>query len=233
MKNGVTHHLFVEQSDVEQFTQLVKENTLVHVKPDGGEGGLGKMGTMARFPCYKIMQKYLLEGDTYIQLDSDVILVDDEIIIEGLKCGEDEVKGFYYTRYPTHLLRDKSIPPTDVRFFAMSGMTICAGWKLFNKSIPDNEQDMVVIIDFLLKEGYTPSEDVVLSYLLQRSDFKLTNLVDTFWRVFHANGDIEILNWMDKSRFAEVFNGDFLKEKMLKGEMVDFVSFPLCVGKWS
>lgn len=231
----VVHHIFVEHADLDLFSSLeygegLLSKTLIHVKPDGGEGGLGRSGTMARFPCYKIMQGFLKEGDTYVQLDSDVILVDDEIIIEALKCSENEIRGFYQPEYPTHLQRKEGTPPTDVRFHAMSGMTICAGWKVFNESIPQDEHHMRSIIEFMMAENFTPSEDVVLSYLLQRGHgdkFRLTNLREMFWRVFHPNGDVEILSWLPKERFEKMYNYNFTKDKMTRSEIKEFVTLAL------
>jgi len=191
IKHDVTHHIFVEQSDIPLFMPLERRGkTIIHVKPDGGEGGLGRAGTMARFPCYKAMQTFLKEGDTYIQLDSDV-MIDVEVIPE-LACSADEVKGFFDPNHPVHLERDASIPKTNVRFTHLSGMSICAGWRVFNKSIPKDENKMLEIISFMLDEGFCPSEDVMLSYLLQRADFQLTNLFASFDRTFNSKGDIKV-----------------------------------------
>src|SRR5688572_26007456 len=74
IKCDLIHHLFVEQGDLDLFKSLEDDKTMIHIKPDGGEGGLGRAGTMARFPCYKVMQTFIKEGDTYVQLDSDVII---------------------------------------------------------------------------------------------------------------------------------------------------------------
>lgn len=191
----VTHHLFVEQKDLEQFKWLErdKRNTMVHIKPDGGEGGLGRSGTMARFPCYKVMQSFIKEGDTYVQLDSDVII--DSDIIPELACAPNEIKGFFHPDYPVHLERDASIPPTLVRFSHLSGMSICAGWRRFQESIPADETAMLAIIQYMMDEGFVPSEDVMLSYLLQRSDysdFELTNLFATCDRTFNDKGDVKV-----------------------------------------
>lgn len=191
IKWDVTHHIFVEQKDIEQFKVFEQRGkTLIHIKPDGGEGGLGRAGTLARFPCYKIMQTFIKEGDTYVQLDSDVI-IDSEIIPE-LACSQDEVKGFFNPNYPVHLERPETAPRTSLRFCHMSGMAICAGWRVFHKSIPEDESSMLAIIQFMMDEGFTPSEDVVLSYLLQREDFKLTNLFASYDRAFNAKGDVEV-----------------------------------------
>jgi hypothetical protein len=187
----VTHHIFVEQKDMLLFKGLeARGKTLIHVKPDGGEGGLGRAGTMARFPCYKVMQSFIKDGDTYVQLDSDVIL-EPEIVPE-LACRPNEIKGFFNPDRPVHLERDTSIPPTNVRFCHMSGMSICAGSTVFQKSIPKDESEMLSIIDFMLAEGFTPSEDVMLSYLLQRSNFELTNLFASYDRRFNSKGDVEV-----------------------------------------
>jgi hypothetical protein len=188
VQSEATHHIFVEQKDVELFHPL---NALIHVKPDGGEGGLGRDGTMARFPCYKVMQTFLKEGDSYVQLDSDVRI--EAEIIADLACEPDEIKGFFDPTHPVHLERDASIPPTNVRFTHLSGMSICAGANVFNKSIPQDKAAMLSIIDFMLDEGFTPSEDVMLSYLL-RGAVKLTNLFDKYDRTFNAKGDI----WVTK-----------------------------------
>lgn len=193
IKWDVTHHLFVEQKDFDQFRYLgLKDKTLVHIKPDGGEGGLGRSGTMARFPCYKVMQSFIKEGDTYVQLDSDVI-IDSEIIPE-LACSPNEVKGFFSPDHPVHLERDASIPPTDVRFTHMSGMSICSGSRVFQKSIPGTPSYMLATIQFMMDEGFVPSEDVMLSYLLTSStgDFTLTNLFATCDRTFNARGDVKV-----------------------------------------
>jgi hypothetical protein len=191
LSGGAVHHIFVEQGDYELFRPLVhRGNTLIHIKPDGGEGGLGRAGTMARFPCYKIMQRFIKEGDSYVQLDSDVI-IDPEIIPE-LACSPIEVKGFFDPDRPVHLERDASNKPTDVRFTHLSGMSICAGWHAFQKSIPQSEAEMLSIIDFMLAEGFVPSEDVVLSCLLQRSDFELTNLFASYDRTFNSRGDVKV-----------------------------------------
>lgn len=194
IKWDLTHHIFVEGRDQELFTRLDsrldKGKTMVHLKPDGGEGGLGRSGTMARFPCLKIMQQFIKEGDTFVQLDSDVI-IDSEIIPE-LACSPNEVKGFFDPDHPVHLERDASIPPTDVRFSHLSGMSICAGWRVFQKSIPVDESSMLHRIDFMMREGFVPSEDIMLSYLLQRSDFELTNLFASYDRTFNARGDVKV-----------------------------------------
>ena len=191
IKWDVTHHIFVEEKDIEKFKALEQRSkTMVHIKPDGGEGGLGRAGTMTRFPCYKIMQTFIKEGDTYVQLDSDVIIEPE--IIPQLACYPDEVKGFFNPDHPVHLERTASIPPTEVRFCHMSGMSICAGWRVFQKSIPEDEISMLAIIHYMMDEGFTPSEDVILSYLLQRSYFQLTNLFASCDRAFNAKGDAEI-----------------------------------------
>lgn len=191
VKWDVTHHIFVEQKDLERFKPLEERGrTRVHLKPDGGEGGLGRAGTMARFPCYKTMQSFIKEGDTYVQLDSDVI-IDFEIIPE-LACSPNEVKGFFSPDHPVHLERSAEIPPTNVRFSHLSGMSICAGWQVFQKAIPQDESDMLSIIHFMMGEGFVPSEDVMLSYLLQRSDFELTNLFASYDRTFNDRGDVRI-----------------------------------------
>lgn len=199
IKWDVTHHIFVEQKDLELFKGLEqrvctirqsKGKTIIHIKPDGGEGGLGRAGTMARFPCYKVMQTFIKEGDTYVQLDSDVMI--DSEIIPQLACSPDEVKGFYNPDHPVHLERPAAATRTNVRFCHLSGMTICAGWRIFHKSIPKDESSMLAIIHFMMDEGFTPSEDVILSYLLQREDFELTNLFASCDRTFNDKGDAEI-----------------------------------------
>lgn len=187
----VNHHIFVEQKDFELFKGIEKHGkTIVHIKPDGGEGGLGRSGTMTRFACYKIMQTFIKDGDSYVQLDSDVII--DSDIIPELACKSNEVKGFYNPDYPVHLERSANTPPTNVRFCHLSGMSICAGWEVFHRSIPEDKTKMLSIIDFMMSEGFVPSEDVMLSYLLQRSDFKLTNLFASYDRTFNSKGDAEI-----------------------------------------
>lgn len=191
LKWDLTHYIFVENKDLELFRSLQRRGkTIIHIKPDGGEGGLGRSGTMARFPCYKVMQTFIKEGDTFVQLDSDVI-IDSEIIPE-LACSENEVKGFFDPDHPVHLERDASVPPTDVRFTHMSGMSICAGWKVFQNSIPKDVNTMLSIIEFMMGEGFVPSEDIMLSYLLQRSDFELTNLFASYDRTFNARGDVKV-----------------------------------------
>jgi hypothetical protein len=205
IKWDVTHHIFVEQKDLEQFKVLEQRGkTLIHIKPDGGEGGLGRAGTMARFPCYKVMQTFIKEGDTYAQLDSDVMI--DSEIIPHLACSRDEVKGFFNPDHPVHLERSAAIPGTDVRFSHLSGMSICAGWRVFHKSIPQDETSMLAIIHFMMDEGFTPSEDVILSYLLQRDYFELTNLFSSCDRTFNAKGDAEI------SKMAGIFGTTSFKE---------------------
>ena len=191
IKNNVFHNIFVEQHHIDMFKPLESRgNTLIHLKPGGGEGGLGRSGSMARFPCYLKMKTILQEGDTYAQLDSDVII--DEDCIPKLQCSEYEIKGFFNPDLPVHLERDASIPPTDIRFNHMSGMTICAGWRVFNESIPENEEKMLAIISLMLDNGFCPSEDVMLSYLLSRGRHTITNLFDDCYRAFHPNGDAEI-----------------------------------------
>lgn len=191
IKCDLTHHIFVEQKDLHLFRSIESGKTMIHMKPDGGEGGLGRDGTMARFPCYKVMQSFIKEGDTYVQLDSDVI-IDPEIIPE-LACQEYEVKGFFDPTHPVHLERDASIPPTNVRFIHMSGMSICAGWRVFQEAIPEDENRMLAIIDFMLAEGFVPSEDVMLSYLLWRyTDSRVTNLFASYDRTFNARGDVKV-----------------------------------------
>lgn len=187
----VIHHLFVEQKDIDLFKPLEqRDKTMVHVKPDGGEGGLGRAGTMARFPCYKVMQTFMQDGDTYVQLDSDVDINPD--IVPQLACSPNEVKGFFSADHPVHLERDASIPPTDVRFTHLSGMSICAGSQVFQKSIPEDEIIMLATIAFMMAEGFVPSEDVMLSYLLQRSEFELTNLFAICDRTFNSRGDVKV-----------------------------------------
>ncbi len=207
INNNVVHHIFVEQKDIELFRQLSNGNTFIHLKPDGGEGGLGRAGTMARFPCYLKMKEFLKEGDTYVQLDSDVIFMDEEII-PSLACSPNEVKGFFSPNHPVHLERPANVPQTNVRFWHMSGMSICAGWEVFHRSIPKDATEMLSIISFMLDEGFTPSEDVMLSYLLQRSDFELTNLFATLDRTFNEKGDIEV------SKMKGEFGATLFKESV-------------------
>lgn len=191
VEHDATHHLFVEIGDFELFRRLEgRDKTRIHIKPEGGEGGLGRAGTMARFPCYKVMQTFIEDGDTYVQLDSDVII--DSDIIPELTCGPDEIKGFFSPDRPVHLERDASIPPTNIRFTHLSGMSICAGSQVFQKSIPEDETSILAIIEFMMKEGFVPSEDVMLSYLLQRSEFELTNLFASCDRTFNAKGDVKV-----------------------------------------
>lgn len=193
IKNDVTHHIFVEKQDFILFMSLERQRakTKVHIKPDGGEGGLGRAGTMARFPCYKIMQSFIKEGDTYVQLDSDVRI--DSYLIPELACAPNEIKGFYNPAHPVHLERPDNVPKTSIRFSHMSGMSICAGSKVFHKAIPEDKESMLAIIQFMMDEGFVPSEDVMLSYLLQRfPGFTLTNLFASLDRTFNEKGDIEV-----------------------------------------
>lgn len=189
IKHELTHHIFVEQKDIELFKQNFNNTpkTLIHLKPDNGGGGLGRDGTMCRFACYKVLESYIKEHDTFVQLDSDVIIELD--LIPQLECEPNEIKGFYNKDYPVHLERSPTAKPTDVRFIHLSGMSICAYGQVFLSKIPKDSTAMWDIITHMLEQGFTPSEDVMLSYLLYSPTVKVTNLFDICDRAFNAKGD--------------------------------------------
>lgn len=153
---GIDHHLFIEKCEGAAFVALGFDGATLHVKPDGGDNGLGRAGSMVRWHCHQVMRSVLDDGDTYVNLDSDVCFQDEEMVAD-LACAEGEIKGF----------RGHPIAVDGTTFYHYSGMALAAHAGVFKRAMGISEGDALAACNRVLDAGHTPSEDVVASYLFQ------------------------------------------------------------------
>lgn len=170
ISHNIEHYIFVEEKELEYFKHLLN----VHIKLDNGDNGGGRDGTMVRWDIYQQMINILQEGDTCIQMDSDVYF-GTEKMFNDLHCKENEIKGFFTWEYLLDVNKDK--------FHHMSGMLIAASKNVFTQATKSTRQEMYNLCTYVLDNGVCPSEDVMLSYLLQiRGGGTIVNFSDKFSR---------------------------------------------------
>jgi hypothetical protein len=159
--HGVDHHVFVENQDVAVFAPHFPGSQL-HEKPPGGDGGLGRAGSMCRWHILHHMLSVVQDGDTAVNIDSDVVFLNEKLIDE-LACSPGEVKGFTGD--------SPGVPPIPIAgegtFHPMSGMLIAAASDVFKRSMDISQDDVWAICQRLMDNGHGCSEDVVASYLYQ------------------------------------------------------------------
>lgn len=180
-KHGIDHFLFVEAAEVGAFSDLpVKEGRLL-IKPDGGDNGLGRGGTLVKSACWRQLAELVSDDDTVINLDSDVYFVN-ESMLDALVCNEFETKGFADTEVKR--VGEKT-------FFHMSGMLIAAHGASFRSVARLTSDEVYRHATDVMDAGMIPSEDVVFSYLLQTvgNATKVVNLHTMFTRNLGKNYD--------------------------------------------
>lgn len=164
----IEHHIFVEPKDIEYFNHV----KYCHEKPIGGDNGMGRAGAMVRWVIYQEMFNHLKEGDTYVQMDSDIDYMEDGLL-KDLECKPNEMKAFFNFMYPFY--------HKGFKFFHGSGFCISAGYEIFKKSIPITlEKCETLCNDMINYDNLVPSEDVILSYLLQFNGAEYINLNDKY-----------------------------------------------------
>lgn len=181
-KHGIDHHVFVEERDIAAFAPYFAsrewEGSYLHKKPDGGEGGLGRSGALCRRHIHQTMLEFVKDGDTAVNLDSDVHFLNEKMIAD-ITCAPGETRGFTGN--------EKDVPSLPLNgggsFFHMSGMIIAAHADVYRRAqIGLTHEDVWGICQHLMDSGHGCSEDVVASYLYQyKADGKAIALQDRGW----------------------------------------------------
>jgi hypothetical protein len=150
---GFDHFLVVEAKERPAFEGVVADDRLL-LKPDGGDNGFGRTGSLVKWACHQAMRPFVGADDTFVNLDSDVLFQNVALAV-AIECAPDEVKGF----------------GGDLRtfeggtFLHISGMCFAAHGSVFHRawSISSGELDGVCVR--MDAAGICPSEDVTASWL--------------------------------------------------------------------
>lgn len=175
-RHGVDHHVFVEKSDVPTFARSFDKEHL-HVKPGGGLNGFGVQGSIVRWHCHQQMLPIVEDGDTFVNIDSDVFFVN-EAMIDDLACEPSQVKGFFGD---TYYCRDRS------SFRSMSGMVMAVDGATFRAAMGISRARLHEVF-YLIESSdieqilSVPSEDVMAAYLYQDAGATPVNLTEKYRR---------------------------------------------------
>ncbi len=189
LQHKIEHHVFVEDSQFDAFSECLwlaeKQDINLKRKPNRGLNGFGKQGTIVKWQCYQQMLNVVGDGDTIVNVDSDVIFVN-ESMIDDLNCSTLEAKGFRWP-VPNKLARDS--------FFHLSGMIIATSGYVFKKAMSISLEDLSLLCDKMYSTvpepntHCTPSEDLITSYLYQvRGGAKVTDLGEKYTRAMEKSG---------------------------------------------
>lgn len=165
---GVRHLMFVEEYEVDEFGNGCISRGL----NDNASNGFGGDGSRGKLNMYKLALSYLKEGETLLDLDSDVSIKSKQLI-KSLNCGFNTMKGFCdMGEIPLYKINDK-------QFYYFTGCCKSYSYDLIkNVCECDKVEDY---IDLIAKNKFTPSEDCFFSYLCQAEfNCNIENLHDKY-----------------------------------------------------
>lgn len=174
---GIEHIMYVDESEVSRFPfPCVSRGS-----HPNGTNGFGRSGFYAKLVCIKDMVSRISDGDTILDCDSDVTFDSPEMALD-MKCSENEFKGWNGGSYSvfsayTNIAGDEA-------FFYTSGPC-----KSYSRSLAEKliNSDIESAIQKLMRNGFTPSEDCTLGFLLSRFG-KVTNMAKYYrWEFLPYN----------------------------------------------
>jgi len=170
---GITHLMFVEETEVEMFGN----GCLSRGRNHNASNGFGGDGTRGKLNMYKIAFNYLKEGETLLDLDSDVS-IKSNALINCLKSDSNIMKGFYYEETP-HIIGNYIHIIDNKKFAYFTGCCKSYSYDLFKKICESDKIEYY--INLISSNGYTPSEDCFFSYICQAEfNCKIENLEEKF-----------------------------------------------------
>lgn len=160
LKNfGIRHIMYVEENEVQYFDGLAVSRG----RNNNATNGFGGDGTRGKLNMYKLALEHLQEGETLLDLDSDVS-IKSLSLIKDLECVNNTMKGFYYEETPGII--GNYINFVDGKVFAyFTGCCKSYSYDLFKNIC--NSDKIEYYIDLLMKNNYTPSEDCFFSCISQ------------------------------------------------------------------
>jgi hypothetical protein len=172
----IEHRCFVEAGELPFFRSLDLD-AMLHIKPDGGDNGLGRGGSVNRWAIHRHILPLVADVDTVVHLDSDVYFPS-ERLLSALERKSGEVAGF-----------TNSAPPLTCKngasFFHMSGMLMTVSGDVYRRAWDMSREAVWNICQHLLDSGHECSEDVSASYLYQCvGNGQIVKLEDQFVRAF-------------------------------------------------
>lgn len=165
---GITHYMFVEEREFEEFRNKYP-GMVYHVvkRRNGGDNGMGRDGARAKRDVMHQVMK-LTTGGTILECDSDVRFLTD--CIKYFECEPLQYKAFAgnmsdrYNETFTH--------KTDVEWPYFTGCIKAYGYELGKKFLSSPTEEY---IEHLISHNITPSEDAFLSYGFNKHG-KFTNM---------------------------------------------------------
>jgi hypothetical protein len=150
---GLDHFLVVEVRDRPAFQGVVADDRLL-TKPDGGDNGFGRTGSLVKWACHQAMRAFVGDGDTFVNVDSDVLFQTEALAI-AMACEADEIKGF------------GGDPRTfeGTAFLHISGMCFAAHSSVFHRAWSISRGELESVCLRMDTAGICPSEDVTASWL--------------------------------------------------------------------
>jgi hypothetical protein len=171
-EHGIEHYLFVEKAEYQRFCDAFADR--VFIKPDGGDNGLGRGGSLVRWACHQKMALLVADDDTFANIDSDVYFNKVEVL-KDVECGPGEVRGF--AAREANCVDGRS-------FYHVSGMVLAACGDVFKRAVSLSYEDLYSQCGQIDRAGYSPSEDVTMSWLYQTrcGNVKIVNFHDKYTR---------------------------------------------------
>jgi hypothetical protein len=153
---GVTHICYVDEREYDLWCSLYPNlTTRMRAKHDGNP--FGGEGFRKKLYCMRDMANDIKDGDTWINIDSDVMFKNKSILL-NFKCDKNQIKGS----------GDLNKTIFDgISFHHISGAVQSLGYNLFNKIINMSTDEVEHYISKINNTGYCPGDDVMISYLAQ------------------------------------------------------------------
>ena len=153
-KFKVRHLMVVEENEVDEFGHGCISRGL----NDNATNGFGGDGSRAKLKMYKAALEYLNEGETLLDLDSDVS-IRSKHLIKSLECDSNTMKGFCdMGGVPLYKIADRE-------FYYFTGCCKSYSYDLI-KNVCESDK-IEYYIDLIARNKFTPSEDCFFSYLCQ------------------------------------------------------------------